>query len=132
MVMAKVSKDSAAQREDRGPVLDCWEEVGDGMRVDFLEFRMTMDGTPLLKGLPGDQCTCAHWGYVTKGRLTFRIDGRDEVYEAGDAFYVAPGHIPIVEEGLEYVQFSPAEELEKVSAVMTQNFQRMQEQQAPA
>jgi hypothetical protein len=31
--------------------------------VDFLTFREDFDATPLLKGLPDDQCQCPHWGY---------------------------------------------------------------------
>jgi len=29
-----------------------------------------------------------------KGRFTMRFADRDEVYEAGDAFYCQPGHVP--------------------------------------
>ena len=79
--------------------------------IQFITIREDVDSTPLLKGLPNDSCTCPHWGYVFKGRLVFRIDGREEVYEAGDAFYLPPGHIQSAEAGTEYLQFSPAEEL---------------------
>ena len=34
---------------------------------------------------------------------------RDEVYEAGDAYYAPPGHIPVVTAGTEVVEFSPTE-----------------------
>ena len=90
-----------------------------------MTFRGDADGTPLLKGLPGDKCISPHWGYVLKGRMTFRFDDHEEIVEAGDAFYLPPGHIPIVEAGTEYVQFSPAEELHRVSKTMTRNFQEM-------
>ena len=39
-----------------------------------------------------------------------RID-REEIYEAGDAFYTPPGHRPYVEAGTELLQFSPSEAL---------------------
>ena len=85
-----------------------------------------IDGTPLLKGLPDDRCQCPHWGYVVKGRMTFRYADRDEVYEAGEAFYTPPGHAPVKHEpGTEIVMFSPADELRKTEAVMTQNMQAM-------
>ena len=42
----------------------------------------------MLKGLPGDRCDCPHWGYVFKGRLIWTFGDREEVFEAGDAFYV--------------------------------------------
>ena len=84
------------------------------------------DATPLLKGLPDDSCPCPHWGYVLEGRVTFRFADRDEVFEAGDAFYLPPGHIPIVQAGAAYVQFSPSEDLRAVSETMARNMQAMQ------
>ena len=35
---------------------------------------------------------------------------REEVFEAGDAFYVEPGHAPVFEAGTEMIQFSPTAE----------------------
>ena len=64
-----------------------------------MSFRQDIDGTPLLKGLPGDRCQCPHWGYVLKGRLTYRFADHEEVFEAGDAFYLPPGHVPLAEAG---------------------------------
>jgi len=122
--MSKVSKDSA-QVEDHGPVVDRHEDL-DGYTVNFVSFRQDIDATPMLKGLPDDRCQCPHWGYVFKGRLTFRFADHDEVFEAGDAFYLPPGHVPIAEAGSEYLQFSPAEELEAVRAVLMRNMQEMQ------
>jgi hypothetical protein len=121
--MPKVSKESASQGGDHGLVLD---EDLDGYTVNFVTFREDIDHTPLLKGLPDDRCQCPHWGYVLSGRLTFRFADREEVYEAGDAFYAPPGHVPVQNEpGSEYVQFSPAEALRKTSAVLMQNVQAM-------
>jgi hypothetical protein len=126
MWMSKVSKDSATQGGDHGPVVDRSEEL-DGYTVNFLTFRQDMDQTPLLKGMPDDRCQCPHWGYVTKGRLTFRFADHDEVIEAGDAFYLPPGHIGVGNEpDTEYVQFSPSDKLGEVSAVIMKNTQAMQ------
>jgi cupin domain len=123
--MPKISRESA-QVEDHGPVEDRHDDI-DGYTVSFVSFREDIDATPLLKGLPDDQCQCPHWGYVTKGRLTFRFGDRDEVFEAGDAFYTPPGHIPVQHEpGSEIVLFSPAEELKATEAVMAKNMQAMQ------
>jgi len=58
-----------------------------------------------------------------------RFADRDEVYEAGDAWYAPPGHAPICHEpGTEVVQFSPAEELLKTEAVLMKNMKAMQSQ----
>ncbi len=123
--MPKVTPESA-EVEDVGFLLDRSGEVGD-YSVDFLTFRQDMDATPLLRGLPGDQCQCPHWGYVLKGRLTYRVDGREEVFEAGDAFYLPPGHIPVQNQpGSEFVQFSPTKELRETQAVMRANAEAMQ------
>ena len=40
-------------------------------------------------------------------------DDGEHVVEAGDAFYLPPGHIPKVEAGTEFVQFSPTEQLNR-------------------
>ncbi len=95
--MPKVSKDSATQGGDHGPVVDRSEDMDD-YTVNFLTFREDLDHTPLLKGLPNDQCQSPHWGYVLKRTLTFRFGDREEVFEAGDAFYAPPGHIPAARE----------------------------------
>jgi hypothetical protein len=123
--MPGISRQSAAHHDDHGPVLDIHEDIGD-LTVNFLTFNVDIDGAPLLKGLPGDRCSCPHWGYVTKGRITFHFaDDHDETYVEGDAFYVPPGHTPEVTAGTEYVQFSPAEELRKTSEVIIRNTQEM-------
>jgi hypothetical protein len=90
--MPKISRESA-QVEDHGAVEDRHEDI-DGYTVNFVSFRQDMDGTPMLKGMPDDRCPCPHWGYVLKGKLTYRFADHDEVFEAGDAFYLPPGHIP--------------------------------------
>jgi glyoxylate utilization-related uncharacterized protein len=123
--MPKVSKESAAHVDDHGPVEDRHEEV-DGYTINFVSFRQEIDGTPMLKGLPDDRCQCPHWGYVLKGRVTFSFADHEEVYEPGDAFYVPPGHGFLVDEGSEFVQFSPTEQLQETEAAMMRNMQEMQ------
>jgi AraC-like ligand binding domain len=123
--MPKVSKQSAAHVENHGVVEDRHEDV-DGYTVNFLSFSEDIDAAPLMKGLPGDSCQCPHWGYVVKGRLTFRFADHEEVFRAGDAFYLPPGHVPSAEAGTEYLQFSPAEELAVVVETMVKNMQAMQ------
>ncbi len=122
--MSKVSRESA-QVDDHGMVENRHAEI-DGYTVNFATFRQDVDATPLLKGLPDDHCSCPHWGYVIKGRFTYRFADREEVFEAGDAFYLPPGHIPVAEAGSELVQFSPTAELRAVDAVMLENVQAMQ------
>ena len=123
--MGKVSKESATNGGDYGPVVDHSDDV-DGYTINFLTFKQDIDATPLLKGLPGDRCSCSHWGYVFKGQLRYRVGDGEQVFNTGDAFYLAPGHIPIGNEpGTEYLQFSPADELRPVSEMMMKNMQAM-------
>jgi hypothetical protein len=131
MEMPKVSRDSAPQRQEAGPVVDLRGELG-GYTVSFTSLLEDIDATPLLKGLPDDRCPCPHWGYVLKGRMTARYADRDEVFEAGDAFYTPPGHIPVQNEpGTEFLWFSPSGELRTAEAVMLKNMQAMQDGSTP-
>jgi hypothetical protein len=124
MTVPKVSRDSA-EVEDVGVLVDRSGPL-DGYTLNFLTFREDLDGTPLLKGAPGDQCQCPHWGYVLRGRLRYRVGDHEESFEAGEAFYLPPGHIPIGNEpGSEFVQFSPAQELLGTQAVMRRNMAAM-------
>jgi hypothetical protein len=124
--MPAISKDSTTQGGDYGPVTDRSEQV-EGYTVNFTTFHEDIDATPLLKGLPDDRCQCPHFGYVVKGRWVCRFADREEVYEAGQAFYVPPGHVPVQHEpGTELVLFSPTDELEKTEAVLMKNMQAMQ------
>ena len=125
--MPKVSKQSASQGGDHGLVVERSEDL-DGYTVNFLTFREDIDHAPLLKGLPNDECQCPQWGYVLKGKLTFRFGDREEVYEAGDAFYAPPGHVPLQNDpDSEYLQFSPADALRRTSKVIEHNLQTMQD-----
>ena len=124
--MPKVSKESATQGGEFGPVTDRAEQLGE-YTVNFTSFAEPVDGTPLLRGLPDDRCQCPHWGYVIKGRVTFRFPDRDEVYSAGDAFYTPAGHAPVIREsGTEFVMFSRAEQLKVTEEVMQRNMAAMQ------
>jgi hypothetical protein len=123
--MPSVSRESA-QVDDHGVVEDRHDDIG-GYTVSFVTFRQDIDATPLLKGLPDDQCQCPHWGYIVNGRVTFRYADREEVFEAGDAFYTPPGHVPVKHEpGTEMLMFSPADELRETAAAMMKNMQAMQ------
>src|SRR2546425_1075116 len=94
--MPRISKQSS-KHDDYGPV-ESWHEEVDGNAIEFEHFKQDIDSTPMLKGLPDDQCHCPHWGYVLKGKVTFTVDGKEEVMEPGDAFYMPPEHLYIAPE----------------------------------
>jgi hypothetical protein len=58
--------------------------------------------------------------------VVYTLGDREEVHEAGDAFYVPGGHLQRAEAGTEYIQFSPADGLRTVSETMTRNMRKMQ------
>jgi hypothetical protein len=123
--MPKVSRESAANVADMGAAEDRGEEL-DGYAVTFVSIRQDADLAPMLKGLPEDRCQCPHWGYVFSGTLTWRYAGREEVCEAGDAYYAPPGHTPSATAGSEFLLISPAGELREVEAAIKKNMQAMQ------
>jgi hypothetical protein len=89
------------------------KEVGE-MTVSFISLKKGTDLGPALVGLEGDACQCPHWGYLLEGRLLMRGTDADTTYEAGDAFYWAPGHVPVALEDTRYVDFSPTDEFAHV------------------
>lgn len=50
-----------------------------------------------------------------------RFADHEETYTAGDAYYVAPGHLPLVSAGSEVVEFSPTAQLQQTMAVVGAN-----------
>ena len=110
--------------KDYGPVAETAADLG-GYTANFVTFKVDVNGTELLKGLPNDQCQCPHWGYVLNGSLSFAFDDHVEVYEAGDAYYVPPGHTPASTGGTDTIMFSPAAELAITEAVMQKNMEAL-------
>jgi mannose-6-phosphate isomerase-like protein (cupin superfamily) len=108
--MPKVSKESASQVQEFGPVIDRREEM-DGYTIEFVSFGADMDLDEPLQTLPTGSCQCPHWGYVIAGRMRYVFGDHEEVYEAGDAFYQPPGHRPYVDARTELLQFSPTDKL---------------------
>ncbi len=123
--MPKTSRETApnVQRVE-GIVEDRSEEL-DEYTVSFTRCLGEFDGAPLLRGAVDDRCQCPHWGYVIEGKITFRFPDRDEIYQAGDAFYAPPGHTPVTHEGSEVVMFQPTDALAKTREVMMGNLQAM-------
>ena len=62
-------------------------------------------------------------GYVINGKLAFRSGDQEEVFEAGDAYFVGLGHTPVLYAGTEVVESSPTEELAKKMEVVAQNME---------
>ncbi len=95
-------------------------EWGD-MDVGWEGWLAGRDSTAAFKALPGGSCQVPHWGYLIKGRMRIKYRDRDEVINAGDAFYMPSGHIPVTEEDCELVTFSPKGENKKVMEMLARN-----------
>ncbi len=122
--MPKFSKATAMHQGFPGMV-DAYEQEVEGWTVDIETSFVDMDQAEFFKGAPGDLCQAHHVGYVLKGQFGVRkADGTEEVYDAGDAFVIEPGHIPIVHAGLEYVAFTPTEEARQQMAYMMPNLMK--------
>ncbi len=84
-----------------------------------------MDWAFAYKGLPDDMCPNHHVAYVLKGKLTLTMaDGTEEVFEAGDACVLTPGHVPAVTAGTEFVTFTRTEEAKATEGVVQGNMMK--------
>src|SRR5436190_8121689 len=121
-VMAKASSANADKVADYGVAIDRSSELG-GYTVNLVTITKSHDLGPMLASLPGGNCSCPHWGYVLKGRMIVRYPDREETVEAGEAFYMPPGHAPEAEEDTELIQFSPTDQLAETEAAIASAMQ---------
>ena len=97
-----------------GDIVTRGEEWG-GQLVRHLTLPPGADFRPLFQGLPGDACQSSHWGYVLEGAICVRFaDGTEEISRAGDLYYWPGGHTGWTDEGVTFLEFSPAEDLRPV------------------
>src|SRR5665648_281638 len=105
--MPKVSKTTASTHWRVPGLMDACQQELDGYSVEIESWDVDMDFAFAYKGLPNDQCPASHMGYVMKGKLTIQTADGEEVFEAGDAYVLKPGHAPHVSAGSEFVTFTP-------------------------
>ena len=111
------------------------EKMGDyeGRMQQFGAYYVNFESMPagfgspeLFKGLPDDACQAEHWGYIFKGKVSFRYtDGSEDIVSAGEAYYCRPGHVFEALEDTETVEFSPKEEFDKTLEVAGKNLADM-------
>ena len=120
--MSKASKSSASEHLQLEGYEGHFEDFGP-YTVGFETYTADAELAPLFVGLPDDRCQCPHMGYVIKGKLKFAFaDGNEELYEAGDPYYAAPGHVPTLYAGTDVVEFSPTDELQKTLDVVSKTW----------
>ncbi|MFN8663453.1 MAG: hypothetical protein U0075_16300 [Thermomicrobiales bacterium] len=105
----------------QGDGVDIRETEWQGMNVAIEHFPAGLSTAPIFVGLPDDRCQCPHWGYVIRGRVRVLYADHEETLQAGDAYYLAPGHTTIFEDDTEMVEFSPAGEYQKTMEVAIRN-----------
>ena len=118
--MPKISKSDAPETLE----LDGYEGHFGELReytVGFETYTADTDLADLFRGLPEDRCQCPHWGVVLKGKVKFIGDDSETIIEAGDAYYIPPGHLPYLYAGTEVVEFSPTAALQATLEVVEKN-----------
>ncbi len=121
--MPKASKATASDSVHVEGYEGHFENFDGGYTVGFETYTADADMGELFKGLPDDRCQCEHWGYVIKGKLSFKTADGEETFETGDAYYVPPGHTPVLYAGTEVVEFSPTKELQQTMEVIEKNME---------
>jgi hypothetical protein len=119
--MPKVSKETASETIALEGLDVQLEHLEGGYSVCFESHTADADLADLFRGLPDDRCQLPRWGYVITGKVTFRLADHVETYEAGDAYYVPPGHTPVHHAGAEIVEFSPTDVLGQTISVVLDN-----------
>ena len=121
--MPKVSRSTASETIAIDGLDVRFEHLDGGYSVCFESHTADAELAELFRGLPEDRCQLPRWGYVLEGEVTFRFADREETYEAGDAYYVPPGHTPVHYAGAEIVEFSPTDVLGQTIPVVLANLQ---------
>ena len=121
--MPKASKETASESLQVEGYEGHFEKFEGGYTVGFETYSQDADLTPFFSGLPDDRCQCEHWGYVIKGKVSFKSADGEETFETGDAYYAPPGHTPVLYAGTEVVEFSPTDELQRTIEVVTKNME---------
>ena len=122
--MPNVSRDTASEQIAFEGIDVRLENFEGGYSVCFESHTADADLADLFRGLPDDRAQLPRWGYVIRGKVGFRFPDREETYEAGDVYYVPPGHTPVHHAGAEIVEFSPTEILGETIPVVMKNLQR--------
>ena len=64
-------------------------------------------------------------GVVNRGKVVFRYADHEETFGAGDVYYGAPGHLPLIFADTELIEFSPTDALNTVMRVVGANLEAM-------
>jgi hypothetical protein len=89
--MPKVSRNTASHSVELEGIDVQLDHLDGGYSVCFEKHTADAE-LDAFRGLPGDRCPLPRWGYVFNGKVSFVFPDHKETFEAGDAYYVPPGH----------------------------------------
>ena len=128
--MPKLNKSNAASHMTFPGFADMYGTELGGWDVSIQSSLCDLDQASFYKGAKDDQCQAHHVGYVLKGKFGIHnADGSEEIFEAGDAFVIEPGHTPFMFEGGELIVFTPLEEARQQTAVIMPNILKYAKEQ---
>ena len=122
--MPRTRKDEAPIEVDL-PVIEGRYVQLDDYTVGFETYPIGSDPAPYFRGLPDDRCQCPHWGYVVRGEVRVTYADYSEIIRAGDAYYLRPGHLTVLTDDTEVVEFSPTAALQETMAVVGANLAKL-------
>ena len=89
-----------------------------GMVIALEHWNAGLDTEEMFAELPDGACQEPHWGYILGGRITMRYtDGTTETLRAGQAYYIRPGHNAHVDEDVDLVEFTRADETPGINTI---------------
>jgi hypothetical protein len=89
-----------------------------GMIIALERWNRGLDTAEMFADLPDGACQEPHWGYVISGSVTMRYtDGKEETLKPGEAYYVRPGHNAHVDEDVELVEFTKADQTPGINTI---------------
>src|ERR1700752_5188805 len=89
-----------------------------GMLIALERWNRGLDTGAMFADLPDGACQEPHWGYILKGSVTMRYtDGLSETLRAGQAYYIRPGHNAHVDEDVDLVEFTRADETPGINTI---------------
>ena len=129
-------QDLTARKDDLAPV---GSPRGESRLADLggytVDFGTASAGTKLdavhYHGLPDEACPCPHWGVMVRGRWRVTlVHGASFEVNAGEAYYLPPGHRLEAVEDVEYIEFSPRELHRQTRDQVTRNVSNHQPRRA--
>ena len=89
-----------------------------GMIIALERWNAGLDTAEMFADLPDGASQEPHWGFILKGAVTMRYtDGTAETLSAGHAYYIRPGHNAHVDEDVELVEFTRADETPGINTI---------------